>query len=479
MKASVASLLKLMGMVLLVATLLGMSASMLRFNPLGYGTLEGPRTSLTLAYWMALALLVLPQFRPHRPALILLVPVLTQVNNVVMGWDLPTGAFAPIRLLPYLLLCGVMIADMKSDLSKAIAANKWLWVAFGLLGLLGAAGGWANEAQLWLPTLLFYSLFFPLWATYLNWSLRRGDRDQLTGAAFVAGMLGIFSTLVIIGVGSQLDLGGKAGIAGTRNVSDINVVLPYLVLLWPFVVIGLRQVGGLVGGAAMCGLLGVAFLGLSRLGMVLLPLLLLVTLAWWVRKDWKPAVLSVGVVTLLITFAYLGSAELRLAGDLLLRRFNVAGGQDFASLTAQFAPGGGESLQRDVLRTEALRMATSEPLWGVGAGNFTELSRAGFGDAHSLSLTVLAEFGLIGLASLYLVLGAIAWCLIHAWQSTRSSFVGLMGTAFCLWLIMAHTAGSNLATMSVASFGVNAATGAYLLLYLFARDWTSTELEST
>ena len=70
-------------------------------------------------------------------------------------------------------------------------------------------------------------------------------------------------------------------------------------------------------------------------------------------------------------------------------------------------PGGEDSLARDQLRAEAVRLVSDQPLTGLGFGGFGISSERGYNDAHSLSFTVLAEQGLLGLGVLFAVIAVV------------------------------------------------------------------------
>ena len=66
------------------------------------------------------------------------------------------------------------------------------------------------------------------------------------------------------------------------------------------------------------------------------------------------------------------------------------------------------------LWADALELARSSPVTGVGPGNFARLSPTARGDsdlvwAHSAPMQVLAELGLVGLAALLLLLAFLVW----------------------------------------------------------------------
>lgn len=442
----------------------------LGFNPFGFSALIGLRTGFALGFFCLLVLVATPRFASLRPAYVLVIPALAQYNNVVLAWDAPLGANQPIRLLPILVVVLLLSLELRGQMLRTFESHRWVILAFIILGCVGFAGG-IGISPIGVPGLFFFAVYFPLVVMYLSQLIRHRSHliPNLLAGAGVAFLIFTLGSVVVIQLGSGLGLGGQTGLLSARSVSDFNVVMGFLFLLWPFVVLAFRRMHPIAMAVASVLFLAACLMGLSRVGIFIAPLLVLA--AFVGLYPGRPArTLSVlgAIFGVAILFFLIAPGASNIGGD-LIRRFNFTEGFALLDLLDRVRPGGEDSAARDRIRLEALRLFESDPLWGVGIGGFAERSLVGFGDAHSLLFSTLAEFGLVGAIALYGLLFTMFLRQAAAfrypnqdWPFGRLMFVGLAG-----WFIAVHAAGGALIAISSASFSVNIAGGTYLLLYLF------------
>ncbi|MFJ8822653.1 O-antigen ligase family protein [Streptomyces sp. NPDC102467] len=116
---------------------------------------------------------------------------------------------------------------------------------------------------------------------------------------------------------------------------------------------------------------------------------------------------------------------------------------------------------RVLLWRDALRMADSDPVLGVGPGRFEELSRTSaqspLSDTkpHSAVLQVAAEQGVVGAV---LLAAAYCWLLYALWRSARSNQVVLAG-GVALTAVAALASVSNALSFTTVTVGVGLLAG--------------------
>lgn len=434
-----------------------------------FSNLAVPRGGLVLGVLVLMAAPLIPGLERFRLPVVVAAPFLTQYYQTALGWDVPNGATSLIRILPFAAMLALILPDLP-DAIRRLSRNEQI---AGLLVMLLAFGAWvgnADQTSIGWVGFGFLGVLAPGLFAWVQGVLARDRETAQTWllAALTLAFAGLcLGTLVVIRFGLSMGIGGSAGLLGLRNVSDFNTVISYLILLWPFAMIGASRVGTPVVGMLAAAFLAASFVGLSRVGIVAGPVLVIVSLAMlYGRRPLKMA----GVLG---TFAVLGfGLWMALPNREMLAknwsaRFNVVSMDQAFQVLERVQPGGEDSQSRDEIREEGLRLFRSDPVLGQGFGGFASASQVGYGDAHSLFFTTLAEFGVVGFAVGYGLLALILLRLLRA--TTIPGPLRSAGTqlfiGFLIWVGVAHTIGVNWLLISERSFIATPANALLITLY--------------
>lgn len=462
----------------LLSVLLAAALDGIGLNLLQLGTLDLPRHALI--FWPLLlgVAMFTPQLFRERWGIAVVLPFMTQFSQVAMGWEIAGGPHSLLRIAPYLALAVFLAAEAwreRPAVKHAERALVGICLGFAALGTLGGLVAKQPAA--------FAAMALGLGLPALTILVRHHTEQSPEFSAWITSALGLsfvglaIGSLGIIKVSSGFELGGVTGLLATRNVSDYNLILGYLILLWPFAVRwGLHWGGALVGGLVIL-LIGTSVLGLSRVGLAVLPILGIIGL--WMAFDHARSQGHGGrtLLQMLGTMVAVGVAisliipQRDSLGLVWSQRLNIASIDQILTLTERVRPGGEDSQARDMLRAEAVRLWQAEPWIGHGFGGFDAYSVRGFSDAHSLTLTVLAEHGLLGLAVLYVALIALALRLLGLARVGLRRDLVLMMSCLVAWLLAGHTVGTHVATWTSKSFAVGLMTAILLILWWHAPRW--------
>lgn len=440
----------------------------LGLNPLGFGAFDVGRNAVAITVYLLLAALFLPQTARWRLGLVFLIPLLTQFYQLGLGWDFDLGPSSLIRVMPYVAVLAAAGAELwrwKPSLSRLEQMGWTLCAGVGLVGWAASSG----SSTTGLFGFLALGIVLPALAVYVRASLQREPelRAQLIAAGFWGFAAFAIGTLVVVRMGSAMELGGVTGLLGTRNISDYNLIFAYMLLLWPLALMGAASLGAPAVGGLCALFLASAIIGLSRTGILIVPILSLAgILALYARQ---PKAIGQACLSVLLMGALAWSAlpNRDTLGMVWAQRFNVASAGQAFEVLERVRPGGSDSAARDQLRLEALRLFQQDPLFGQGFGGFGAWSLRGFNDAHSLTFTTLAEHGALGLFALYLLIGWLALRLVRM-ASWNGGPTALFALCFAAWLFSLHTVGGNLALLSERGFNINVINGLLLVIYLLA-----------
>ena len=461
-------LIKAVGSLALLGALVALATDGLGFNLLGFGSLDVARNAVAFTVFGLLIALFTPRFRDLRLSLVLIIPILTQFYQVGLAWDFALGPTSLIRVLPYVAVIIAATAELIRRPISLTKAEQMGWLGSAGIGLLGWASG-IGTGFTGVFGFLIFGLVLPGLYLFLK---QRFEVDETTtaqiGAAGLVGFLALaIGTFVVIKLGSSMEIGGVAGLLGTRNVSDYNLIFAYMLLLWPLALLGASWFGPWQVGAISTLFLASAVVGLSRTGIMMVPLLVLGgLLALYGRKP-KSLFLSFAAVLAVGGAVWFMVPNRDTLGSVWSQRFNVGNLDQMLEIANRVKPGGDDSEARDQLRNEALRLWRQDPVIGQGYGGFGAFSVRGFNDAHSVTFTTLAENGLIGLVALYGLFGFLALRLLRLARWDVEGPKGLFLASFAVWLIAIHSVGGNLSVLSAHGFNVNAINGLLVVLYLF------------
>ncbi|MBL8059146.1 MAG: O-antigen ligase family protein [Chthonomonas sp.] len=466
-------LLACVGSFALLGATTSVAADALGVNLFGFGSMDVVRNGLACTVIGLLVALFLPRFQDIRAALAILIPVLTQFYQVGLAWDFALGPQSLIRVLPYVGLACALSAEL---IRRPVCLSRAEQVGFllcGGVGLLGWVSGLDASAVGFFGFLVF-AILLPLLYAYFKQQFASDITAgaQLASASFVSFLALAVGTFVVIKLGSGMSMGGVTGLLGTRNVSDYNLIFAYMLLLWPIALVAASRIGAWCVGVLSVLFLASAVIGLSRTGILLVPLLIIVGIFSLYRRS--PVALGSTVLAMAITCLLVWTAmpNRESLGLVWAQRFNISSPEQMASIFSRVKPGGDDSFARDQLRNEALRLWRQDPLIGQGYGGFGAWSVRGYNDAHSVTFTTLAENGLIGLGALYGLFGFLGLRLLrlsfrplNRGENYRIGAVFLV--SFLAWLLAMHSVGGNLAVLSPRSFNVNVINGILMVAYLF------------
>lgn len=460
--------------------LLAFSLDQMHLNLMKFGALDMVRNGLTFGFSGFVLSVLFEKDRSTRLTALILVPLFAQIYQTILGWDVGAGALSVFRWLPYLAMLVSLISSVRwRDLGLTATERIAVAAIFGM-SLVGWVAN-ADRTPIGVISFVLMGIVAPMFYVAVRQALVEFPcfRIRLLAVALIGFVSLALGTLVIIQVGSGLQLGGMTGILATRNVSDFNLVIGYLVLLAPFAIYASYRIG--LWSTVLITLLFFAtcFFGLSRVGMTLGPLMFFTCVAILFRR--QPRQMLVGTVGLVLlgmgAWSVMPNRE-ALAYSWLLR-FNVTDVSNVGEILERVKPGGEDSLARDQLRAEAVRLVSDQPLTGLGFGGFGISSERGYNDAHSLSFTVLAEQGLLGLGILFAAIAVVFlrlwWLIRHEPESNSYAWVVLI--AFAFWILVVHTVGGNLLNVAPSGFTVGAITSIMLAIYLNCDRWIPSRKE--
>lgn len=466
-------LLSCVGGFTLIGATLGVATDALGVNLFGFGSMDVMRNSLACTVLGLLIALFLPRFQDIRTALVLLIPVITQFYQVGLAWDFALGPQSLIRVLPYFGVACALVAELVRRPVSLTRTEQVGMLLCGGVGLLGWVSG-VDASAVGFFGFATFAFLLPLIYAYLKQQFATDVTAgaQLTSASFVSFVALAVGTLVVIRLGAGMSMGGVTGLLGTRNVSDYNLIFAYMLLLWPIALLAASRYGAWCVGVISVMFLASAVVGLSRTGILLVPLLVIVGLISLYRRS--PKAMGSSLLAMVVTCALVWTVmpNRESLGLVWAQRFNVSSPQQVASIFSRVKPGGDDSFARDQLRNEALRLWRQDPLIGQGYGGFGAWSVRGYNDAHSVTFTTLAENGLIGLGLLYGLFGFLGLRLLRlSFRPLTDGSGSIIGFVFLVsffsWLLAMHSVGGNLAVLSPRSFNVNAINGILLVAYFF------------
>ncbi len=468
-KSLVSDLVRLIACAGILGGFLAVVLSLFGVNLLGFGALSIPRNALVIGVFALLCSIALPQYKNLRLSLIVFIPVVTQVYQVGLAWDFGLGPSSLIRVLPLLVASLFMGYTVIQNWTPPSRTEQICWLVALAFGTVGLARGFGNGGPSYASAVVF-GLILPVTYLYLKEQFR-SDPDagtKIVAGVFVAFVCLLIWTFVSIRIAVAMNLGGGVGgLLATRNVSDYNLVLGYLALMFPLAIMGASWFGPWVVGTMNTLLFVSALLGFSRVGLFLVPVLILVSTIALYRTKFDQMVKCLLASALLVGVAYVATPNREMLSFLWIQRLNVGSFENIGQVASRVKPGGEDSQGRDRLRIEGSRLFQEDPLWGKGFGGFRENSMRGFYDAHSLTFTTLSEQGIFGLTILYGFLGFV-FLRISKVRTLKGAHPGqqLFVVGFLVWFFAVHSVGGNLIQVPEGGFNVNILPAVMLILYL-------------
>jgi hypothetical protein len=445
-------------------------------NPFPFAQLVGLRTAFTLFVWLYLAATLAGLGSRFEVIAVGTIPFLTQFYQVALGRDFAGPGL--VRLMPYLVMALAMalavgLRRWRPGVNEALVFGA-VWVV-ALVGLLRGV----HLTPAGLPAAFFVGVVLPLFYAYVESLARRGPHrlDELLLGLTIGAFLLMFGFFVILQLGLGVETAlGFGSIDSAMNAADFNSLAGYLLLLWPFVLsFAVRRSRLLVGGLLMM-LLATVFAGLSRTMLFLTPALVLASIpACLPRLRFKDAVAFVLALGVTAGLAVWSLDRLGLTSWTLFRweqRLDLEV-PDVASITMadllrSVSVGSRAREVRAILRQQGWAMFRGSPLVGQGWATFPYFSQVDQTSAHSLTVDVLAQAGLIGAALLWGLILLAVERLARAILAYRRRFrlVIVFAAALLLWLVAAHTLGAQMFIVAEGGFTCGAVNGLLFVLYL-------------
>ncbi len=438
----------------------GTGAFLLRGFFSGYLTvIRGGLIFILLLAGVLLTVISMPPqlLKRHLPLIYFITIVLGYFYQVILLYDAPLRA-SFFRCLFYILLIigmALFISNKKIDLKYLFLFFGWLF--FNLFSLLG------KKAPDDVVMLYFMGIVLPgLFALVLHVYFKtEGSFERLTRAVSL-GTIGILGgMLLIMFLATVLKFGN---IVLTRNAANLNYGAGLLFLGWPFITWRLDSHSILSRISIILFITAVAFFSFSRTTFILTIVLIIFTF-FVSQKTNKKVIVSFLLAFLLIAIFVPESLQSH-----WLKRFNIEKWSDVSN----------PDRWKDIVLTSraeiwgfALNAFSQSPLIGHGLGSFSTLYSektagvAEFSGAHSLTLTVMAERGLIGF-------GVVAWMILYIlfnlllrWRvesGVQKEFFILALMSFTCFLVFAHLTGAEI--VKSGTLFVDGTLSVYLMVYL-------------
>jgi len=444
----------------------------IQINLFNLGSMDMERNAFCIFVLALAASVAGSKFRHLQPMTVIVLFSLTQFYQVSLGWEVPVGALSLARLLPILAQLALVVVGLVGAKWKPDRQFVLIWLACATLGFVGYINS-SDLTHTGIYQLVCLTTQVPLWIAYLSLIQKQGGqmRRSLCIGGWIAFITFCLGTVAVIKIGSGLGLsGGLEGFLASRGVSEYNLILVHLILLWPLALYESHQRGSILLGITISLFLIATVLGLSRTGLFMIPMLILSSILILYKKKLNKLVATFGVIVVL-TVA--GISIIPGSGQLVSdwnKRLDISNSTQILETVSKLTPGGTSALSRDVLRREAIYQWQSSPIIGQGFGSFAVLSRRGFSDPHNISFNILIELGITGLICFYIFLGSMISKMIATLKLNRSETI-LYGIPLTIiaFLLSTHSVGGGLFLANISGFSVNSTNMLLLLLYLHPR----------
>lgn len=446
-------------------------------NIFGFQQVEVLRTCFVIAMILYLLTTLFSVGKKVEIPLIVSIPFLTQFYQVSLGREVIEGATSPWRLAPLLVMAVAMLGSIiirQYRIKNYELACMSTCFFIGIIALINSA----TITPIGFTCFFLVAILIPLFYMYSGSLVQSSENDirllllSVTIGYFIL-ILGSFGTFkMALGI----DIAEGAGTyRGTQNVVDMNSIFPYLLLSWPLSFLYLKRHNPKLVIPQIILIILVVLLGFSRTAFLFTPIVIFLSLMTYSLRKAGKIILSLALATTLAFGLFLNWFNLNEITLSWGRRF------DLNNLTLDqikpsnfFEPlqsGSRSYLARKEIRTEAIRLFLERPIFGHGWGSFQELSLVGQTTAHSLTLNILVETGILGTIVLWLLILKIflSFQKLYCKGFLSKKKIMLVFGLLLIWLIVGHTMGSSLYLATRTGFQVNAITG-LLFVLLVRRD---------
>ncbi len=456
---------------------------LLRFadlSPLPFSQLVSLRTAFTIFVWLYLGVTLLRLGSGFEVIAIGTVPFLAQFYQIGLGRDFGQGT-AIVRMLPYLVMTAAMVAAVIRRQWRPTANELLVFGVVWIVALVGVASS-IDLTTAGVPAVFYVGVTLPAFYAYVeSLAASRPLRFNELLLGLTVGMIllmaGNFVTLRL-GLSVETALGfGSA--ASAIQAADFNSVAGYLLLLWPFALAFAASRSRLLVVALLTLLIATVFAGLSKTMLILTPVLVLASMPAYFRRLTLRNAISFLIVAVPAGAAVLWLLpRLSLTSDTLYRwgqRLEIEG-LDLASISiadviSSVGPGSGAQEDRALVREQGWAMFRSSPIVGQGWGTFPHFSSVEHTSAHSVTVDVLSQVGLLGAALLWSLILLVLFRMARGFvkPDTQRRLLIAFVTAFMLWLVAAHTMGAQMFVVGEAGFTTGAVNGLLFVLFLSRR----------
>jgi len=432
------------------------------------GYLTGIRGGLIFIFF-AVALILIsmsipPQLQQRNLPLFFFVAIISgYFYQVLLLYDAPLRASFFRSIFYLLLMIGMLLFLLNKKIDLKYIYLVFAWLLFNSFSLLG------DKVPDDVLIYFLVGIVLPgLFALVLHAFFKTGGGfEHLTKTVSIAtlGILG--GMLLILFLSTFLKWGD---IKLTRNASNLNYGAGLLFLGWPFITWKLSSRSFPIRILMVLIIISTALFSFSRPTMLVTFVLLIFTF-FISMKSSKKAILSL-MLAFVVFIIFIPKAPL----DYWLDRLNIEKWSDI------FNPERWKDIlhtDRQIIWTYAYDSFTQSPLTGHGLASFSTLAHektAGveeYSEAHNLTLTVLAERGLLGFIF-------IAWIILYIlnksllrWRTESGEyreFFFLSFISFFCFLLFAHTTGAEM--VRSGSLYVDGTVSVYFMIYLIiALSW--------
>ncbi|HDZ26651.1 hypothetical protein LCGC14_0818760 [marine sediment metagenome] len=426
----------------------------------GYLTgIRGGLIFILLTAGVLLAVISLPPqlLKRHLPHIYFIAIVWGYFYQVILLYDAPLHASFFRCLFYILLIIGMVLflSNKKIDLKYLLLFFGWLF--FNLFSLLG------KKVPDDVIMLYFVGVVLPgLFALVLHVYFKTEGTFELFTRAVSLGTIGILGGMLLIMFLATVLKWGDIALA--RNAANLNYGAGLLFLAWPFITWKLYSHSFLSRIFIILFITAVAFFSFSRTTFFLTIMLIIFT--FFISQKTNKKI----IVSFLLAFLLIAIFAPQSILSHWLARFNIKQWSEILH----------PERWKDIALTDrakiwsfALNAFSQSPLIGHGLGSFSTLvseKTAGveeYSEAHSLTLTVMAERGVIGFVMITGMILYILFNLLLRWRvesGVRKEFFILALVSFFCFLAFAHTTGAEI--MRSGTLFVDGTLSAYLMVYL-------------
>ena len=430
MKDNYIYIIKTFGVILLLAFIVSYILESISFNLFTGGFYSLLRNTYFLFMLIYLTFLFIESRTNQSILLIILIPFLQQFYHIILGWEIAPGANSFLRLLPIIAMdvrILILLNNSNFTVSKIERTFLIFWLLFCSIWIIISP----NFLNSGLGTTLIFFISIPTMYFFIKSHTQLFNNNiALLFDSFIVGYIILaVGTLALPFVGLQYH--NSESFLVTRNIADSNMVMAYLILMFPFVIESVSITNKWLSPIIIILFILNTLLSFSRGSLILAVPLLLYSL--FVQKiKLKNIILPFFALFLLFNYIFLIKFDFIYLWSI---RFNAVINDipSFYKESLNLIFFGTAESGREDIRSVALKMFYEKPIIGNGFNSFQFFG--GYGEAHSIFYNTLAENGIVGIIILIsafsLVLKNLFTWAIHE----KSGFAKLYLVSYILFII--------------------------------------------